>query len=196
MDSLSVDPTKSENEAVKGWALCLLQVEPTSCHIFTNKERNSNFPSPQTCQRQQLFHFKLLQHLQLILTLHFTGNHGFWYSTCSSYLSTRTRGSQPSSSSLSKLLQHYQLTMTLYLTGNHGFWYCSRSKLLNNNSKTIGKGQDTWEMKKYDKKPMTHVHFNSKRTQGVAPRPRPVRVLLSLCGSDLRSVVLWRGSKS
>ena len=32
-----------------------------------------------------------------------------------------------------------------------------------------------------------------KRTQGVAPRPRPVRVLLSLCGSDLRSVIWWRG---
>ena len=33
----------------------------------------------------------------------------------------------------------------------------------------------------------------SKRTQGVAPRPKPVRVLLSLCGLDLRSVVWWRG---
>ena len=32
-----------------------------------------------------------------------------------------------------------------------------------------------------------------KRTQGVVPRPRPVRVLLSLCGSDLRSVIWWRG---
>ncbi len=33
----------------------------------------------------------------------------------------------------------------------------------------------------------------SKRTQGVAPRPRPVRVLLILCGFDLNSVVWWRG---
>ncbi len=32
-----------------------------------------------------------------------------------------------------------------------------------------------------------------KRTQGVAPRPRPVRVLLPLCGLDLRNVVWWRG---
>jgi hypothetical protein len=32
-----------------------------------------------------------------------------------------------------------------------------------------------------------------KRTQGVAPRPKPVRVLLPLYGSDLRSVVWWRG---
>ena len=40
-------------------------------------------------------------------------------------------------------------------------------------------------------KPMTRVHFNPKRTQGVAPRPRPVRVLLPLCCWDFRSVV-WR----
>ena len=40
---------------------------------------------------------------------------------------------------------------------------------------------------------MTHVHSGPKRTQGVAPRPRSVRVLLSLCGSDLRSVIWWRG---
>ena len=40
---------------------------------------------------------------------------------------------------------------------------------------------------------MTHVHFSPKRTQGVAPRLRPVGVLLSLYGSDLRSVVWWRG---
>ena len=32
-----------------------------------------------------------------------------------------------------------------------------------------------------------------KMTQGIAPRPKPVRVLLSLYGSDLRSVVWWRG---
>ena len=40
---------------------------------------------------------------------------------------------------------------------------------------------------------MTHVHFSPKRTQGVAPRPRPVRILLPLCCSDFRSVVWWRG---
>ena len=142
-------PIKLENEAVKGWAQCLLQVEPTSCHIFTNKERNSNSSSPQTCQRQLVFHSKLLQHFQLISTFHFTRN--------------------------------------------YRFWYCSRSRLLNKSSKTIGNSQDTWELGKYDKKPMTHVHFSPKRTQGVAPRPRLVRVLLSLCGSDLRSVVWWRG---
>ena len=48
-------------------------------------------------------------------------------------------------------------------------------------------------MGKCDKKPITHVHSGPKRTQGVAPRPRPLKVLLSLCGSDLRSVVWWRG---
>ena len=32
-----------------------------------------------------------------------------------------------------------------------------------------------------------------KRTQGVAPQPRPMKVLLSLCDSDLRSVIWWRG---
>jgi hypothetical protein len=46
------------------------------------------------------------------------------------------------------------------------------------------------------KKPMTHVHSSPKRTQGVASWPKPVRVLLSLCGSDLRSVVWWRGVSS
>ena len=40
---------------------------------------------------------------------------------------------------------------------------------------------------------MTYIHFSPKRTQGIAPRPRPVRVLLLLCGLDLRSVVWWRG---
>jgi hypothetical protein len=43
------------------------------------------------------------------------------------------------------------------------------------------------------KKPITQAHFGPKRTQGVAPWPRPVRVLLSLCDSNLRSVVWWRG---
>ena len=47
-------------------------------------------------------------------------------------------------------------------------------------------------MGKYDEKPMTYVYSGPKRTQGAAPRPRPVRVF-SLCGSDLRSVVWWRG---
>ena len=40
---------------------------------------------------------------------------------------------------------------------------------------------------------MTHVHFSPERTQGVAPQPRPVRVLLPLSYSDFRSVVWWRG---
>ena len=43
------------------------------------------------------------------------------------------------------------------------------------------------------KKPITHAHSDPKRTQGVVPRPKPVRILLSLCCSDLRSVVWWRG---
>ena len=47
-------------------------------------------------------------------------------------------------------------------------------------------------MGKYDENPMTYVYFSPKRTQGVAPRPGPVRVLLSLCGSDLRSVIWLR----
>jgi hypothetical protein len=145
MDSLSIGPTKSETEAVKGWAVYLLLVEPTSCLILTNKERNSSFHPLKRDKSSWSTIFKLLQHLQLISALH--------------------------------------------PTGNHEFWYCSRSRLLHNSSKTMGNSQDTWEMGKYDEKPMTYVHSGPKRTQGAAPRPRPVRVLLSLCGSDLRSVV-------
>ena len=59
--------------------------------------------------------------------------------------------------------------------------------------KTIGNSQDTWELGKCDKNPWPMIILVPKRTQGVAPRPRLVRVLLSLCGSDLRSVVWWRG---
>ena len=113
--------------------------------------------------------------------------------TVTVYFSTRTRGSKPSSSSLFKLLLPHQFTMVLYLTGNYGFWYCSRDSLLGKSSKTIRHIQDTWELAKYDENPMTHVHFNPKRTQGITLRPRPVRVLLPLCGSDLKSVVWWRG---
>ena len=91
-----------------------------------------------------------------------------------------------------KLLQHLQLTSALHLTENHEFWYCSRNRFLHNSSKTIGSSQDAWEMRKCDKKPIIHVHSGPKRTQGVVPRPRPVRMLFSLCCSDLRSVVWWR----
>ena len=149
MDSLSIGPTKSETEAVKGWAVYLLLVEPISCLILTNKERNSSFHP--------------------------------------------LKRDKSSWSTIFKLLQHFQLISALHPTGNHEFWYCSHSRLLHNNSKTMGNSQDTWEMGKYDEKPMTYVYSGPKGTQGVAPRPRPVRVLLSLCGSDLRSVVWWRG---
>jgi hypothetical protein len=96
-------------------------------------------------------------------------------------------------STIFKLLQHLQLISALHSTGNHEFWYCSRSRLLHNSSKTIGSSQDALEMGKCDKKATTHAHSSPKRTQGVAPQPRPVRMLLSLCCSDLRSVVWWKG---
>jgi hypothetical protein len=60
-------------------------------------------------------------------------------------------------------------------------------------SKTVGHIQDTWEMGRYDENPMTHVHFSPEKDSGSSHGPRPVRVLLSLCGSDLKSVVWWRG---
>jgi hypothetical protein len=150
MDSLSVGPTKSETEAVKGWVVYLLLVEPTSCLIFTYKERNSS--------------------------------------------SHPLKHDKSSWSTIFKLLQYLQLISALHPTGNHEFWYCSRSRLLNNNSKTIRNSQDAWEMGKYDKKKLiTNVHSGPKRTQGVAPWPKPMRMLLSLCCSYLRSVVWWRG---
>jgi hypothetical protein len=101
--------------------------------------------------------------------------------TVSSHFFTGTRGSRPFSLSLSKLLQHHQLTMAPYLTGNHGFWYCTCGRLLGKSLRTIGYIQDTWELGKYDENPITHVYFSPKKTQGVAPRPKPVRVLLPLC---------------
>uniref|UniRef100_A0A2N9HNA1 Uncharacterized protein n=1 Tax=Fagus sylvatica TaxID=28930 RepID=A0A2N9HNA1_FAGSY len=58
--------------------------------------------------------------------------------TVNSYIFTRTRGSQPSSLSLSKPLQRHQLTMALYLIGNHGFWYCTCGRLL------VPKGPREW----------------------------------------------------
>ena len=61
MNSLSVGPIKSENAVVNGWAQCLLQVESTLCHLFTNKEENSKFPSLHTYQRQLVFLLKPLQ---------------------------------------------------------------------------------------------------------------------------------------
>ena len=113
--------------------------------------------------------------------------------TVTFYPLIRTRGSWSSSLSHSKLLQHNQLTVALHFTRNHGFWYCSRGRLLDKSSRTVGDIQDTWELGKYDENPITHVHFSPKKTQAVAPRPRPVRVLLPLCGLDLRSMVWWKG---
>ena len=92
-----------------------------------------------------------------------------------------------------KLLKHLQLISALHPTGNHEFWYCSRSRLIHDSSKTTRNNQDAWEMGKCDEQPITHAHSGPKRAQGVAPRPRPVRMLLSLYCSDLRSVVWWRG---
>jgi hypothetical protein len=79
MDSLSVGPTKSETKTVKGCAVYLLLVEPTSCLIFINKERNSSFHHLKRDKSNWCTIFKLLQHLQLISSLHPTGNHELWY---------------------------------------------------------------------------------------------------------------------
>jgi hypothetical protein len=64
---------------------------------------------------------------------------------------------------------------------------------MHDSSKITRNSQDAWEMGKCDEQPITHAHSGPKRTQGVAPWPRLVRMLLSLCCSDLRSVVWWRG---
>jgi hypothetical protein len=50
-----------------------------------------------------------------------------------------------------------------------------------------------WKWGNVIKKSTTHAHSGPKRTQGVAPRPRSVRMLVSLCCSDSRNVVWWRG---
>ena len=102
--------------------------------------------------------------------------------TVSSHLFIHTKGSWSSSSSLCKLRQHNQLTVTFHFTGNHGFWYCSCGKLMGKSLRTVGHIQDTWELRKYDENPITHVRSSPTRTQRVAPRSRPVRVLLPLGG--------------
>ena len=96
-------------------------------------------------------------------------------------------------STIFKLLKHLQLISALHPTENYEFWYCSRSRLIHDSSKTTRNSQDAWEMGKCDEQPITHAHSSPKRAQGVSPRPRPVRMLLSLCCSDLKSVVWWRG---
>jgi hypothetical protein len=54
-----------------------------------------------------------------------------------------------------KLLNHLQLISALYHTGNHEFWYYSCSRFMYYSSKTTSSNPDTWEMKKYDGKPIT-----------------------------------------
>jgi hypothetical protein len=54
VNSLSIGPIKSEKAAVKEWAQCLL-MEPTLCHLFTNKEGNSSFPSLHAYKEQLVF---------------------------------------------------------------------------------------------------------------------------------------------
>ena len=104
MDNLSIGPTKSETKAVKGWVVYLLLVEPTSCLIFTNKERNSSFHPLKRDKSNWSTIFKLLHHLQLISTLHPTGNHEFWYCSRSRLLnnSSKTIGNSQDASKLGR----------------------------------------------------------------------------------------------
>ena len=94
-DSLSVGPMKSETEADKEWAAYLLLVEPTSCLILLKKRRTAACHLLQCDKSNWSTIFKLLKHLQLISTLHPTGNHEFWYCSCSRLLhnNSKTTGS-------------------------------------------------------------------------------------------------------
>jgi hypothetical protein len=85
--------------------------------------------------------------------------------TMNSYLSTRIRGSQPSSLSLSKPLQCHQLTMALYLTGNHGFWYCTCGRLLSKSS------MDHWTHENWKNMMKTHdpCPFQSQKDPRSSP---------------------------
>jgi hypothetical protein len=91
MDSLSVGLMKSETETVKGWAVYLLLLKPTSCLIFTYKERNSSSHPLKHDKSSWSTIFKLLQHLQLISALHPTGNHEFWYCSRSRLLNNSSK---------------------------------------------------------------------------------------------------------
>ena len=96
----------------------------------------------------------------------------------------------PFSLSLSKLFHHRQLIIVLYLTRNHGFRYCTYGTPLGKSS------MDHWAQPRHIRivktwcKPITHVHFSPKMTQGVALRPRLVRVLLLFV---VKTLGVWFG---
>ena len=60
LDSLFVGPKGKKSLASNLWAQCLLQVEPTLCHLLTTKEENSEFLPLYTYQRQPAFFLELL----------------------------------------------------------------------------------------------------------------------------------------
>jgi hypothetical protein len=57
INSLFLGPTELEKVAVKELAQYLL-MEPTLCHLFTNKEGNSSFPSLHAYKEQLVFFLK------------------------------------------------------------------------------------------------------------------------------------------
>ena len=61
MDSLSVGPRGQKSPAGCLWAQCLLQVEPTLCHLLTTKEDNSELLPIYTYQRQPAFFLEPFQ---------------------------------------------------------------------------------------------------------------------------------------
>jgi hypothetical protein len=84
--SLSVGPTKSENEAVKVWVTYLLLVEPTPCPILLKKRRTTAGYLLQRDKSNRDTIFKLLQASPTHFSLHSTGNHEFWYCLRSRFL--------------------------------------------------------------------------------------------------------------
>jgi hypothetical protein len=95
---------KSETEADKEWAAYLLLVEPTSCLILLKKRRTAAYHLLQRDKSSWSTIFKLLKHLQLISTLHPTGNHEFWYCSRSRLLhnSLKTIGSSQDAGEMGK----------------------------------------------------------------------------------------------
>ena len=112
---------------------------------------------------------------------------------CSLTPYTYQRQPTPPSLSLFKSFYYHQLIIALYLTRNHGFRHCAYGRPLSNNSIDHWvqlRHMGTW---KTGCKPTTHAHFSLKRTQEVAPRPRPMRVLLP---SIVETLGVWcKGGK-
>jgi hypothetical protein len=91
-------------QADKGKTACLLLAEPILCPILLKKREAAASHPLQRDKSNYSTIFKLLKALQLILALHSTGNHDFWYCSRSRLLhnSSKITGSNQNSWGMKK----------------------------------------------------------------------------------------------